>query len=47
MAYVSNLDKLTQANFNDKGKSLINIGVQLLTIDSITIQIMSDPKLSN
>jgi hypothetical protein len=46
MTYIANLDILTTKNTDDD-KSLLSIGVQLLTVDSITIQIMSDPVLRN
>ena len=43
MTYVANLDILTK-NASD-GKSLLNLGVQLLTIDSISLLIVKDPAL--
>lgn len=43
MTYIANLDKLTLGSGDEK--SLISIGVQLLTIDSITLQIMRDKGL--
>jgi hypothetical protein len=39
MSYVSNLHILIENVFQD-GKSLLNLGVQVLTIDTIVLQII-------